>query len=280
MSSIGLNLDSSTAAGVVVARPGASVTTGSLLVAKRALLKYMRTPQLIVLSSLQMSTFLVGFRFVFGGAIGESHGLPYVDFAVPGFIAAGVLFTTLGTSVAMAEDLQNGFIDRMRSLPMPAASVLIGRALADTCVLAWSLAVTTVIGFLIGFTLHGSVLYGVAAFGLCLGFGFAFSWVFIALGLLVKDPQAAQSLLLVVFILTFVSNAYAPAETMPDWIRGFAENQPLSQMADAVRALTLGDQAQQFLGQSASYYVIISLAWTVGIVAAFFGMAVALFRRR
>lgn len=259
---------------------GAGLMPSTVLVAKRALLAFIRTPQLVVLSTLQMAIFMVGFRYVFGGAIGQSQGISYVDFGVPGFVAAGVLYTTLGTATAMAEDLGNGLIDRMRSLPMPRSAVLTGRVLADTAVLAWSLAVTILIGFAIGFRLNGTVLDGLAAFGMCMLFGLAFSWVFIALGLLLKDARTTQSLVMFVFIVTFVSNAYVPASTMPSWLQGFAENQPVSPMVNAVRALTLGDHAAALLGHPASYFVLRSLMWAAAIMIVFIGLSVAIYRRR
>ncbi|GAA4616648.1 ABC transporter permease [Actinoallomurus liliacearum] len=259
---------------------GSHLPMSTLLVAKRALLTFMRTPQLVVLSTVQMAGFLVAFRYVFGGAIGTSQGLPYVDFAVPGFIAAGVLFSTLGTAIAMADDLQSGLIDRLRSLPMPRSSVLIGRVLADVIVLTWSLGVTTAVGFAIGFRLHGTVAQGIAAFGVCLLFGLAFSWVFIAAGLLAGNAQAANGVSLIVFVLTFVSNAYVPSSSMPSWIRGFADNQPVTLMADTVRALTVGDRAQALLGHDASYFMIRSLIWTAALMVGFGALAVAIYRRR
>ncbi|WP_242614161.1 ABC transporter permease [Actinomadura roseirufa] len=258
---------------------GAGLSTASLLVAKRAVLTFLRTPQLIIVGTVQLVGFLVTFRYVFGGAFGDYKGLAYVDFAVPGFIAAGVPFTLIGTAVVMAEDLHTGFIDRLRSLPSPSAAVLTGRVLADTVVLAWSLAVATLVGFAIGFRLHGSVLQGLAAFGLCLLFGLAFSWVFILLGLVARNGQAAQGLSLLVFPVTFGSSAYVPIDGMPGWLRAFAENQPVTWMANAVRALTLGDKAVPVLGHGAGYFVVRALIWSVAIMIVFFGLAVAVFRR-
>jgi ABC-2 type transport system permease protein len=258
---------------------GTGLPIGTLLVAKRAVLTFLRTPQLVIVGTIQLVGFLVVFRYVFGGAFGAYKGLHYVDFAVPGFIAAGVPFTLIGTAVVMAEDLHTGFIDRLRSLPFPSAAVLTGRMLADTMVLVWSLAIATAIGFAIGFRLHGSALEGLAAFGLCLVFGIAFSWVFMTLGLLARNGQAAQGMSLLVFPVTFGSSAYVPVDTMPGWLRAFADNQPITWMADSVRALTLGDRAVDVLGHGAGYFVVRALIWAAAIMVAFFGLAVAAFRR-
>jgi ABC transporter DrrB family efflux protein len=240
-------------------------------------LKFVRTPQLIVVGTIQAAMFLLIFRYVFGGAINIS-GIPYVDFLVPGFITTGVLFAGTAAAAGMAEDLQQGFLDRLRSLPIPRASVLAGRAVAETALLVWSLAVTTAIGFAVGFRLHSNLLPGLAAFALCVLFGFAFLWMFITIGLVAGNAQAAQGMSLLVFPLTFVSSAYVPINTMPSWLRAVAQHQPITSMVDAVRALTLGDKAIAILGHSAGHFVAVSLLWSAALVAVFAPIAVARFR--
>jgi ABC transporter DrrB family efflux protein len=223
--------------------------------------------------------FLLIFRYVFGGAI-AAGGLRYVDFLVPGFITTSVLFAGMGAATGVAEDLEGGFTDRLKSLPIPRAAVLAGRAVADTSILAWSLAVTSAIGFLVGFRLHATVPAAVAAFGLCVVFGFAFTWLFMTLGMLAGTAQAAQGMSLMVFPFTFVSSAYVPVSTMPGWMRGFAEHQPITVMVNCVRALTEGPAAEALLGHTAGYYVIRSLLWSAALVIAFLPVAVARFARR
>jgi ABC transporter DrrB family efflux protein len=185
----------------------------------------------------------------------------------------------MGAATAMAEDLEQGFVDRLRSLPIPRSSVLAGRAMADTAMHTWSLAITVAIGFAVGFGLHGTVPQALAAFGLCVAFGFAFEWLFITLGLFAGTAQAAQGMALLVFPLTFVSSAYVPVETMPGWMQPFAQHQPLTYMVDAIRALTQGPEAQALLGHPASFFVARSLLWAVGIVVVFAPLAVARYRR-
>jgi ABC-2 type transport system permease protein len=145
--------------------------------------------------------------------------------------------------------------------------------------LVWSLVITTGIGFLVGFRIHGTVGQSILAFLLCLVYGFAFEWVFISLGMLAGTAQAAQGLAFMVFPLTFVSSAYVPVASMPSWLQGFAENQPITVMVNAVRTLTQGQAAEALLGHTAGYYVVKSLLWSVAIVAAFAPLAVARFRR-
>ena len=254
------------------------LATSTLTVTRRALLRYVRTPQLIVLATVQMSLFFLIYRYMFGGAI-HIAGMSYVDYLVPGFIATGVLFMGIGTATAMAEDLEQGFVDRLRSLPIPRSSVLIARAAADTTILAWSTAFTAAVAFAVGFTLHGSAVEGLAAFGLVVLYGFAFEWVFITMGLFAGNAQAAQGMGMIVFPLAFVSSAYIPVSTMPSWLQVFAAHQPLTYMVDSVRALTLGPHAHALLGHDTSYFVTRALIWALAIAVVFLPLAVVRYRR-
>jgi ABC-2 type transport system permease protein len=263
-------------------RRGEPRTTGlaasTLTITRRAALRYLRTPQLIVMATLQMSLFFLIYRYMFGGAI-HAASIPYVDYLVPGFIATGVLFSGIGAAVATAEDLEQGFVDRLRSLPIPRSSVLGARAIADTAILTLASAVTVAIAFAVGFRLEGSVLEGLAAFGLVVLFGFAFEWVFVTMGLLAGSAQAAQGMGMIVFPLAFISSAYVPVASMPGWLQVFAKHQPLTDMVDAVRALTLGSRADVLLGHPASYYVARALLWAAAILIVSAPLAIARYRR-
>jgi ABC-2 type transport system permease protein len=242
----------------------------TLAVARRALLRYVRTPQLIVIGTIQMAGFMLVYRYVFGGAI-DAGPVDYVDYLVPGFVTTGVLFAGIGAAVAMAEDLEHGFVDRLRSLPIPRSSVLAARTLADTAILTFSLAVTVAIGFLVGFRLHGTALDGLAAFGLVVLFGYVFEWVFVTVGLFAGNAQAAQGVALLVFPLTFISSAYVPVDSLPAGLRDFAEHQPITYMVDAVRSLVLG--------QPAGDAVLGALLWSAAILAVAAPLAIARYRR-
>ena len=261
-----------------IATSGADLYTASTAVAARTIRKVVRTPQLLVLGTIQGALFLLIFRYVFGGAI-SSGAVPYVDFLVPGFVTTSILFIGMSTAAGVAEDLDAGFVDRLRSLPIPRAAVLTGRALADSGVMTWNLAVTAAISFAVGFRLHGGVGAGLAAFALCVLFGFATTWLFVTVGLVAGNAQAAQGMSLLVFPLTFVSSAYVPVGSMPGWLQAVAKHQPITAMVDAVRALCLGPQAQTVLGQSAGHYVVQSLIWTLVLLVVFVPLAVARFRR-
>ncbi len=256
----------------------AGIVASTLQIARRALLKFIRSPQLVVVGTVQGAMFLLIFRYVFGGAI-TTGGIDYVDFVVPGFITTGVLFNAMYAVVGMAEDMETGLIARLRSLPIPRSAVLMGRATADTAIQVWALVITVAIGFLVGFRVHGSVEGALAAAGLVLLFSVVFEWMFLLMGMVAGSVQAAQGFAVIVFPFSFVSSAYIPVATMPSWMRGFAENQPLTVMVNAVRTLSQGAPAETLLGHPTAYFVSRSLLWSIGLVAVFAPLAVAKYRR-
>ena len=247
--------------------------------AGRTLRQFVRTPQLIVVGALTSTMFLLIFRFVFGGAIGTGS-VSYVDFLIPGLAAAGAMFSGMGGAVGTAEDVAGGMYDRLRSLPIPRSAVLLGRSLADTALVGWGLFVTVAVGFATGFRFHGSLLDAVAAVGLCLVFGFAWTWPFILMGLVAGSGQAANGMAMLAFPFVFVSSAYVPVESMPGWMQPVAEHQPVTPMIGAVRALALGDDAVAVLGHSAGWYAVRALAWSALIVAVFLPLATRRFATR
>jgi ABC-2 type transport system permease protein len=271
---------------VIAAAPRAEVNTGaglwvsSLVVAGRMVRKFARTPQLIVFTTIQSALFLLMFRYGFGGAIDTGGSVSYVNFMVPGFIASSILWAGMGAATGVAEDVEHGFVDRLRSLPIPRAAVLIGRSLADAALMVWSLAVAAILGFVVGFRLTGSISEGLAAFGLCVVFGFALEWVFIVIGLVGGTAQSAQSMGLLVVPLVFLSSAYVPVESMPSGVRQFGEIQPLTPMVNAVRGLATEADGRALLEHSTGYYVGLSLAWSAAIFVVFGLLAVLRFARR
>jgi ABC-2 type transport system permease protein len=273
---INVTAPGATSAGI---NTGAGLWPSAAAVAVRTIRKFVRTPQLIVLTTIQSAAWLLIFRYIFGGAI-DAGGLPYVIFLVPGVIVTTAMFSGMGAAAGVAEDVEHGFFDRLRSLPIRRTSVLVGRCLADTALVAWGLAVATGIGFAVGFRMRGSVADGLAAFGLCVLFGFALEWIFITMGLVAGTAQAAQGLSMLVLPLTFVSSAYVPVNTLPGWLEPFGTHQPITPMVNAVRGLTGGPEVQAVLAHSTAYYVGLSLIWSAVIVVVFGLLAVQRFSRR
>lgn len=258
---------------------GAGLWASSFAVAGRMVRKFARTPQLIVFTTIQSALFLVMFRFALGGSIQTNSSLSYVNFLVPGFITSTILWTGMGAAVGVAEDVEHGFVDRLRSLPIPRVSVLIGRAMADIAMLIWAVVTATLFGFAVGFRVSGSVPRALAALGLCVVFGIAFEWVFIVIGLVAGNAQAAQSMGLLVVPLVFLSSAYVSVAAMPAGVKQIGEWQPLTPMVNAVRGLATGVNKGAQLGHTTGYYVGLSLAWTVVLCGVFGFLAFLRFAR-
>jgi ABC-2 type transport system permease protein len=263
-----------------VENAGASFLAASYEVGARTVKKFARSPQLIIAGTAQGALFLLIFRYVFGGVGALATGsLSYVDFLVPGFVVTSVLFSGMGAATGIAEDLEGGLFDRLRSLPIRLLSIISGRIGADTALLTWGLAFTTLFGVLVGFRVQNGAGAAAMAFGLCVLYGFAFCWLFIGLGLVAGSPQAAQGISFLVFPLSFVSSAYVPIATMPGWMQGFASHQPLTYMCNTVRLLTGGHAAEQLLGHPIGSYLVPSLLWSAGLIAVFVPLTVWRLRR-
>ena len=234
---------------------------------------------MLVVGTLQGAIFLLIFRYVFGGAIGDHNGIDYVDFMVPGFVVTGVLFSGMSAAAGVAEDSQRGVIDRLRSLPIPRLSLPFGRAIADTALVGWGIVTTLAVGFAVGFRPAGPVVDTLVAIGLTLVFGFAFCWLFILIGLVSGSAQAAQGMSMIVFPLTFVSSAYVAVSSMPGWMQAFARNQPITAMVDAVRAWLVDDPVNS-LGHTAGYFTVRALLWSLAVVALLAPFATSMYARR
>jgi len=260
-------------------RSGAGVVTAAGQTARRTVLQFFRTPQLIVMGSIQGAMFLFMFRYIFGGAIAAGGGVSYVDFLVPGFLVTTVLWMGMSAAAGVAEDSASGLYDRLRSLPIPRSAVMLGRSLADTALIGWGLLVTGVLGFAVGFRTHGSLAEVLFSIGLIVVYGFAVSWVFIFIGLAAKNAQAAQGLSMLVIPFSFISSANVPITSMPGWMQPFAANQPITVMINAGRSLMAGGTAVVGIAHTTTYWVVLSLIWCVVIVAVFGAFSVRRFAR-
>ena len=251
-----------------------ALVTDTAVVAERNLIRLTRAPDLLLAFTIQPVMFVLLFVYVFGGAIQLPPGFDgdYADFLIPGIIVQNIAFGGFVTALGLNEDLSKGLIDRFRSLPMARPAVLAGRTIADIFTNLLSLIILVITGLIIGFSFStgiGEILAGVA---LMLLFGYAFSWVFALLGLLVSSPEAANSLgFLAVLPLTFISSAFVPVESMPSALQWFAEVNPFTIAVDAMRAL--------WLGSPAGNAVWGTVVWSLVILAVFAPLAVARYRR-
>jgi len=220
----------------------------SITMTGRNILRLRRNPQVIFFTLIQPVFFVLIFTFVFGGSI-ETNTSNYANFLIPGVLTQTLAFAGSNTALVLAQDSTEGSTDRFLSLPIKRTSVLIGRTLADTT----------------RFVLISLVLAVV--------FGFTFSWIYVTLGLLIKNTEAVQSASFVpTLLVTFASSAFAPVESMPAWLQVFAKRQPVTHAVDAIRGLTEPDLA-------VARPMMWAALWIVGILAIFVPFSTWLFSR-
>jgi ABC-2 type transport system permease protein len=247
----------------------------SLIMIRRSSTHIVRNTDQLLGAFFQPIMFLVLFAAVFGGAIEKAlpPGTNYLNFLMPGIIVQTLAFGSTTTAVAICNDLQKGIVDRFRSLPMSSMAVLNGHVVSDLLRNTISTVVMLVVGLVIGFRSNASFTDWLAIAGLILLFTLAFSWLAAIVGVTARSVEAVQWLtFVIVFPLTFASTAFVPAEGMHPVLRVFAENQPITQVVEAVRALMLGEP----IGNRGT----LSVAWSVGILLLAMPFAAWLFRRR
>jgi ABC transporter DrrB family efflux protein len=249
-----------------------SGVSNTLQIVKRNVKRNFRIPQLLVFSSIQPVIFLLLFNFVFGGAVGPESGGKYINFLLPGILAQTALFGAIQTGVGLAEDLNKGVIDRLRSLPIAQYAVLAGRTIADSVRNIFVITIMSIVGATLGFRFQEGVLSFLLACGLVVLFAYAFSWISATVGLLLKDSETVQVAgFLWVFPLVFASSVFVPVETMPGWLQVFARNQPVTQVVNAVRYLMHG------VGSGAAVWH--TLLWIAGLLLVFAPIAVWRYRK-
>ena len=244
----------------------------TLIVAERNLVRLPRSPDLLLAVTVQPVMFVLLFVYVFGGAINTPGYDSYKDFLIPGIIVQNIAFGGFLTALGLAEDMNKGLVDRFRSLPMARPAVLAGRTTADIVTNLLSIIVLVTTGLIIGFSFDAGIVEILGGVLLLLCFGYAFSWVFAFIGLLVSSPEAANSVgFIAVFPLTFISSAFVPVESMPSALQTVAEVNPFTVTVDAMRALWVGAEAGNAVWGA--------FAWAAVIFAVAAPLAVARYRR-
>jgi ABC-2 type transport system ATP-binding protein len=231
-----------------------------------------RTPQSLFFATVQPILFVLGLQAVFAGLVEQVVGDDYIQFLLPGVIVMNLVLNAGTTGVGLATDLQEGIIDRFRSLPMAHVAVLAGRTTTDLLRSALALVIMVAAGTAIGFRFDGGIVGGAAALAVALLFGYAVTWVFAAVGLAVRDPQAATFLgFAPVLLFVYLSSAWVPVDTMDGAVQAFARNQPVNVTIEAVRGLANGTPVT---GE-----VLQSITWSVVLVGAFASIATRQLRR-
>ncbi|MFD0276518.1 ABC transporter permease [Kitasatospora sp. NPDC127111] len=255
----------------------------SWVVAKRNLRRMTRIPEIVVFGLMQPVMFVLLFSYVMGGAIQipgtQASSDAYIQFLMAGIFAQTVTFATAGASAGIAEDMTKGLVDRFRSLPMARSAVLVGRTLADLCQTAFTLVVLALVALAVGWRIHEGALEALAAFGLLLLLGYAFSWIGALIGLSVRSPEAATSAGLIwLFPLTFISNAFVPISSMPGWLQGIAYWNPFSATVQACRNLFGNQVGPVDSAWPMQHAELVSVLWSVLITAVFSWLSVRKYR--
>ena len=260
---------------LAVARPAAAARRGAALadwltMAGRCLRLTRRNLDALLTSLLLPVMLMVVFVYLFGGAI--NTGTRYVTYVVPGVLLLCAAVGAAATAVAVCQDMTSGVIDRFRSLDVSGAALLAGHVAASVARNAAAAVLVAGVALGIGFHPHAGPLGWLAAAGVLLLFVLALSWLFAAVGLMASSVEAANSGMFAVMFLTYASSAFVPIRTMPSWLHGFAQHQPVTPCIEALRGLLLGTPAAGSTG--------LAVAWCGGILAGSVAVSGVLFRRR
>ena len=246
----------------------------SLTLAWRNIVRIRQNPEALADVTFQPIIFLVLFLFVFGGAIaqgGDWHD--YLPYLLPGLLVQTVVFSTMGTGVALNDDFAKGVFDRFRSLPIARVAPLIGAVLGDAVRYTLSIVILMTTGFVLGFRFQNGIGNGLLALLIVLLFALSMCWIWVWLGLTLKTAQGVQGVaFLVMFPLTFGSNVFVQTSTLPGFLQAFVNVNPVKYLVDTMRALMLGGDLQKPL--------LITIAWMIGLVAIFAPLAIRAYRRR
>jgi ABC-2 type transport system permease protein/oleandomycin transport system permease protein len=246
----------------------------ALVMTRRNLLVWLRVPAYIVFTVVQPVIFVLLFRYVFGGAIRAPGSGGYVSYLMPGIIGQTAAFATFATAIALAQEATKGVIDRFRAMPMARSAVLAGRLIADSIRMLIVILVIIGVGYAVGFRFQNGIAGAVGMVALAEAFGIAVCSVSAFVGLAIKDEESVQAFGLIwIFPLTFVSSAFVPIATMPGWLQVFANNQPVTLVINAMRAMALG--GPQFPLNPALWE---SLLWLAGVLIVFTPLAVRSYR--
>jgi len=268
------------------ANPVSQSIRDSLVVAKRNLIRMSRIPEMVIFGLIQPIMFVVLFSYVFGGSMnigGTTDPQVYREFLMAGIFAQTVTFATAGAGAGIADDMHKGLIDRFRSLPMARGAVLTGRTFADLVQTGLTLVVLAVVALLVGWRVGSdgdtNAAKVLAAFGLLLLLGYAFTWIGALIGMSVRTPEAATSSGLIwLFPVTFISNAFVDTSHMTPWLRHIAEWNPFSATVQACRVLFANPGQSTSSAWPMQHPVWASLIYSILIIVVFRTLAVRKYR--
>jgi oleandomycin transport system permease protein len=244
----------------------------ALVLARRNLVKTWRTPEQLIDVTLQPVIFLLLFVYVFGGAISGGSRHDYLQFLLPGLLAQGIGMASVALGQNMNADIEKGVFDRFRSLPIARSAPLVGAVLADFFRYLLLVVINLGFGMLLGFRVGTNAVAVVAAIALAIAFALCFCWLSVWVGMTVRTPGAVQGIMfLLILPLSFGSNAYVAASTMPGWLQAFVNNNPISHLVSSVRGLLIGGPVL--------HDALWTFGWMAALLAVFVPLAMRAYRR-
>ncbi|WP_199549657.1 ABC transporter permease [Streptomyces sp. N35] len=244
---------------------------------RRELLHWARQPVQVVVGLVFPVMLLLMFGYLMGGGTGIAGD--YREYLVPGMFALTMAFGLDATMVAVTRDLNKGVVDRFRSMPMTNGAVLVGRSVADMLQSLLSLVLLMAVGLAVGWRWHGSLGAVLAAMGLLLLLRFAMLWMGIHLAMVAGKPELVMAVQILVWPVSFLSNAFATPESMPGWLGATVEWNPMSATATAVRDLFGNEGGVSSASWASEHAALLAVLWPVVLVAVFFPLAVRRFGR-
>lgn len=254
----------------------------SLSIARRNFIHIKRMPEMLMDVTIQPVMFVLLFAYVFGSSIDIPIPGGYKAFLLGGIMAQTVAFSSFIVAVGLTADLEKGIVDRMRSLPINPAAVLVGRSFSSVAHSSIGLVVMSLTGLAIGWRIHTSIFEALLGYALLVGWAFAMIWVGILVGSAMRSVEAVNGVMFAtMFPITFLANTFAPTDGMPTWLRFVAEWNPISSLTQAVRQLWGNDYV---LAEGAAYPmhhpIPFTIGWIVLITAVVAPLAIRTFRKR
>jgi ABC-2 type transport system permease protein len=253
-----------------------------LVLTKRRIARIRNEPETLADVTFMPVIFILMFAYVFGGAIRLPGSGSYHEYLIGGMLGMGLAQTAPGVAVALVTDMSTGLMDRFRSLPMSRWAVLLAQSIAELLTQMISAVIIVIVGLAIGWRVHTGPADVAAAFALALLFGYAFTWVGVWLGMVLRSPEAAQQLGFILFLpLTFISSAFVPTQAMPGWLQPIANWNPMSALAAACRELFGNpNPAADVPAWPMQHPELAVIFWSVGMLLVFAPLAVRAYRRK
>jgi oleandomycin transport system permease protein len=253
--------------------PVLALARHAVALARRSLIKTLRTPEALLDVTLQPVIFLLLFTYLFGGAISGGHRHDYLQYLLPGMLGQSLAMGGIALGQNLNADIEKGVFDRFRSLPVSRSAPLVGAVLADIVRYLTVCVVMLGFGMALGFRIHTNPIATLAAIALAIGFGLCFCWISVLVGMLVRTSGAVQGVMfLMVVPLAFGSNVFVQPATLPGWLQAFVRVNPLTSLVSAIRGLLLGGPV--------AGHLLWTLVWMVGLLVVFVPLALRAYARR